>query len=251
MRRRDRWLRGRARAARCPLRPGRLRAGSTRSRRASAAAASVAPSPCPRCSPRRPRARRPPDYLSRQGRDGKAHPSASSAGAFGSGVVDSSGSSARSSRLAMLGARYKPNHTANPNTMNAPTTRRNAAPTTTTNGSRSLIAAKIRGMRLLEVRSYQLKPGTRDEYDRLFRESALPMLRRFEIDVVAAGPSVGDPNGYVLIRTFDDLADRQRRVDAFYASPEWRQGPREAVIERIVVYTDAVLELEEDVVEAL
>ena len=106
-------------------------------------------------------------------------------------------------------------------------------------------------MRLLEIRSYALKPGTRDEYDRLFREEAAPLLRRHGIDVVAVGVSVGDPNGYFLIRAFDDVADRQRREDAFYASPEWRLGPREAVIAKIVAYTDAVFDLDDEVVEAI
>jgi hypothetical protein len=106
-------------------------------------------------------------------------------------------------------------------------------------------------VRLVEIRSYELKAGARDEYDRLFREEAAPMLAAHGIDVVAVGPSAGDPNGYFLIRSFDDLADRERREDAFYASPEWRLGPREAVLEKIVVYTDAVLELPDDVIEGL
>ena len=106
-------------------------------------------------------------------------------------------------------------------------------------------------MRLLEIRSYALKPGTRDEYDRLFREEAAPMLAAHGIDVVAVGPSAGDPNGYFLMRAFDDLDDRARREDAFYASEAWRLGPRAAVIEKIVVYTDVVLELDDEVVEGL
>jgi len=106
-------------------------------------------------------------------------------------------------------------------------------------------------MRLLEIRSYELKPGTRGEYDRLFREEAAPLLRRFEIDVVAVGPSMGDPNGYFLMRAFDDLDDRARREDAFYASPEWRDGPRQAVLDCIVTYTDAVVELDEATIESL
>jgi hypothetical protein len=106
-------------------------------------------------------------------------------------------------------------------------------------------------MRLVEIRTYQLLPDTRDEYDRLFREEALPLLRRFEIDVVAAGPSVDDPDGYFLIRSFSNLADRQLHEDRFYASPEWRDGPREAVVEKIAVYVDAVMELDDASVEAL
>jgi hypothetical protein len=106
-------------------------------------------------------------------------------------------------------------------------------------------------MRLVEIRTYRLLQGMRDEYDRLFREEALPLLRRFEVDVVAAGPSIDDPNGYFLIRSFEDLADREQREERFYASPEWREGPREAVIEKIEVYTDAVVELDEATIEAL
>ena len=106
-------------------------------------------------------------------------------------------------------------------------------------------------MPIVEIRSYELKPGTRDEYDRLFREEAAPLLRRFEIDVVAVGPSIGEENGYFLIRSFEDLVDRARREEAFYSSPEWREGPRRAVLDCIVAYTDAVLELPNEVVEEL
>jgi hypothetical protein len=106
-------------------------------------------------------------------------------------------------------------------------------------------------MRILEIRSYELKPGTRDEYDRLFREEAAPLLRRLEIDVVAVGPSAGDPNGYFLMRAFDDFDDRARREDAFYSMPEWRDGPRQAVLDCIVTYTDAVVELDEAIIESL
>ena len=108
-----------------------------------------------------------------------------------------------------------------------------------------------RSTRVVEIRTYRLLPGTRDEYDRLFREEALPLLRRFEVDVVAAGPSLDDPNGYYLIRSFADLADREQREDRFYASPDWREGPREAVIEKIEVYTDAVVDLDVATIEGL
>jgi hypothetical protein len=106
-------------------------------------------------------------------------------------------------------------------------------------------------MRLVEIRSYQLHPGTRDEYDRLFHEEAAPLLRRFGIDVVAVGPSAGEPNGYYLVRAFDDVEDRTRSEDAFYGLPEWREGPRRAVLDCIVTYTDAVFELPDELVEGL
>jgi NIPSNAP len=105
--------------------------------------------------------------------------------------------------------------------------------------------------RVVEIRSYRLKSGTRDEYARLFRDEALPLLEAAGVDVVRAGPSLDDPNGYHLIRSFADLADRERREAAFYGSAAWRQGPREAVLACIDTYVDAVIELDDAAVDAL
>ena len=41
---------------------------------------------------------------------------------------------------------------------------------------------------VVEIRSYNLKPGTRDAFHKRFVEKALPMLHRFKVDVVAYGP---------------------------------------------------------------
>ena len=43
---------------------------------------------------------------------------------------------------------------------------------------------------LIEIRSYNLKPGTREEFHRLVREEAMPLLERWGMDVVAFGPSL-------------------------------------------------------------
>jgi NIPSNAP len=105
--------------------------------------------------------------------------------------------------------------------------------------------------RIVEIRTYALKPGTRAEYDRLFREEALPLLERWNVDVVGAGPSLHGPDGYVLIRAHDDVAERDRSEDAFYGSDDWRNGPREAVLACIESYEDAVLELDEPAIDGL
>ena len=71
----------------------------------------------------------------------------------------------------------------------------------------------------VEIRSYTLKPGTREEFQRLFLEGALPMLHRWNVDVVAYGPSLHDKNSYYLMRRFDSLAHREQSEDSFYGSP--------------------------------
>lgn len=98
---------------------------------------------------------------------------------------------------------------------------------------------------IVEIRSYNLKPGTRAEFHKLVCEQAIPMLKRWQVDVVAYGPSLGYEDSYYLIRAYADFAALQASQDAFYGSDEWRQGPREAILVPIENYTSVVIEVDE------
>jgi len=104
---------------------------------------------------------------------------------------------------------------------------------------------------LIEIRSLNLKPGTREEFHRLYIQESLPLLNRWDMDVVAHGPSLHDENTYYVIRRFDNLAAREQSEDAFYGSNDWRKGPREAMLALIENYTDIVLELDEATIQGL
>jgi len=104
---------------------------------------------------------------------------------------------------------------------------------------------------LIEIRTLTLKPGMRPEFQRLYIEEALPMLKRWNFDVVAHGPSLHDENTYYVIRRYDSLPQRQEMEDAYYSSNDWRQGPREAMLALIESYIDAVFELEEATLQGL
>jgi len=103
----------------------------------------------------------------------------------------------------------------------------------------------------VEIRSYNLKPGTREEFHRLFVERALPMLKRWKVDVVRYGASLHDEDSYYLMRAYASLKDREKSQDAFYGSNEWRQGPREPLLALIDNYTSIVIEMEKSTVNAL
>jgi hypothetical protein len=105
--------------------------------------------------------------------------------------------------------------------------------------------------RWIECRSYTLKPGTRAEYHRLFIEEALPLLKRWKVDVVTAGASPHDENSYYLIRAYDSLEHREKSEDAFYGSAEWREGPREAILACIDTYSEFVMEVDEVTLQGL
>jgi len=104
---------------------------------------------------------------------------------------------------------------------------------------------------IIEIRSTNLQPGRPAEFHRLYIEEALPLLQRWNFDVVAHGPSLHDENSYYVIRRFDSLAQREQSEDAYYASDDWRQGPREAILALIENYTDILLELDEVAVQGL
>jgi len=104
---------------------------------------------------------------------------------------------------------------------------------------------------LIEIRSINLKPSTREEFHRLYIEEALPLLQRWNFDVVAHGLSLHDENSYYVIRRFDSLAQREQMEDAYYGSDDWRQGPREAILALMETYTDIVFELDEVIVQGL
>jgi hypothetical protein len=105
--------------------------------------------------------------------------------------------------------------------------------------------------KLLEIRSYNLKPGTRDQFHKVMTEEAFPMLQRVNMEVVAYGPSSHDENTYFLMRLFNNLDDRQKQEDAFYGSDEWIKGPRERILSFIENYTTITLPADERLIQSL
>lgn len=104
---------------------------------------------------------------------------------------------------------------------------------------------------LIEIRSINLKPGTRQQFHQLYIQQALPLLKRWNFDVVAYGPSLHDENSYYVIRRYDSLAQREQMENTYYSSDDWRQGPRERILALIESYVDVVLEVDEVTVQGL
>jgi hypothetical protein len=96
---------------------------------------------------------------------------------------------------------------------------------------------------VLDLRTYQLVPGGGEDFDRLFRERALPMLERFGIEVLRYGHSLEDADLYFLMRTFPSVTHRNEQLDAFYGSEEWRQTHRDAVLALIQTYHTLLISL--------
>lgn len=105
--------------------------------------------------------------------------------------------------------------------------------------------------KIVEIRTYNLKENSRDNFHRLFTEKAMPLLKKWNIQVVGYGPSLHDKNTYTLIREYSSMEQMQKSEDAFYASDEWRKGPREAVLALIENYTTLVINANQELVDQL
>lgn len=97
---------------------------------------------------------------------------------------------------------------------------------------------------MIEILILNLKEGTREEFHKVYVTQSLPLLRKWEINVIAHGKSLHNDNTYYVIRLFKSLEDRQKSEDAFYGSEEWIKGPREAIVSKIESSAEMVIKQE-------
>ena len=104
-------------------------------------------------------------------------------------------------------------------------------------------------MKLVEIRTYKLKPGCAGRFVEAFK-SALPLVRQ-SMDVVAFGRSDHEHESFYLIRAYSDRAQLEEQQNAFYSSEAWRAGPREPLIACIEEYLNTLVWLSDRGVEDL
>jgi len=75
---------------------------------------------------------------------------------------------------------------------------------------------------VVEVRTYTLKPQTRDRFVRAFEERAVPALEAAGIRVIGSFVSTEDDRTFVWLRGFRNEEDRVEKIRAFYSSEAWR-----------------------------
>ena len=83
---------------------------------------------------------------------------------------------------------------------------------------------------MFEILILNLRPGTRDRFHQIYISESLPIQWKWNINVVAHGPSMHDENSYWVIRKFTSIEDRQKSEDTFYESDDWHKGPRAIIL---------------------
>ena len=105
--------------------------------------------------------------------------------------------------------------------------------------------------RIIEIRTYRLKPGSAQAFHALVRDVSIPMVKRWGADVVCFGPCLHEETSYVLMRAYESLAELQSDQDTFYGSDEWRNGPRAAILSHIDQMMSVVLEADSATIDAM
>lgn len=81
---------------------------------------------------------------------------------------------------------------------------------------------------IVEVRTYRIKPGRRDEFIRFFETRAVPAQRTSGMRILGPLLDLENPDVLVWLRTFPSLEERDRMKSAFYDGAIWK-GELEAV----------------------
>jgi quinol monooxygenase YgiN len=105
--------------------------------------------------------------------------------------------------------------------------------------------------RLLEIRTYRLKPGTLEAFHDAVHTKAVPMLKAKGMDVVAYGKSDHEEETYYLVRSFTNRESLEREQAAFYGSNDWRSGPRSELVDRIETYMNTLIFASESAVASM
>jgi hypothetical protein len=93
---------------------------------------------------------------------------------------------------------------------------------------------------IVEVRSYRIKPGKRDEFIKLFETRAVPAQRTYGIKVIGPFLDVENPNKFVFLRSFPSLEERDRMKEAFYRGELWKNELEELALPLLDSY-DVIL----------
>ncbi|HDR1884293.1 TPA: NIPSNAP family protein [Pasteurella multocida] len=104
---------------------------------------------------------------------------------------------------------------------------------------------------VIEILQYRLKPQSGQTFHQIMCEISVPLHKQHGIDVIAYGNSLHDIDSYYLIRAFETETKLQQQLDAFYASDDWRDGPRESIIRLIESSLKSVIMLPTQAIHAL
>jgi len=97
------------------------------------------------------------------------------------------------------------------------------------------------GSPIIELRQYTLFPGTRNEFVELFCREFIATQEAVGIKLIGQFLDLGDPNRFVWMRKFPDMASREKSLTSFYFHSEAWEKYGEIARAKMIDSTDALL----------
>jgi len=76
---------------------------------------------------------------------------------------------------------------------------------------------------IVDIRIYQTKPGTRETHFELFEKYGRAPQSRLLGEPYSYVKSIEDPNEFILMWSYEDLADREAKRELMWEDPEWQE----------------------------
>jgi hypothetical protein len=92
----------------------------------------------------------------------------------------------------------------------------------------TILGEAMQEQRTFELRQYTLRFGRRDTLISIFERHFVEPQNELGAHVVGSFRDLDDPDRFVWIRGFSDMAARARALEAFYGGPVWRAHRDEA-----------------------
>lgn len=98
---------------------------------------------------------------------------------------------------------------------------------------------------IIEVRTYRIIPGKRDEFIRYFETKAIPAMRSFGIGVIGPFLDLENENKFSWLRTYASIEERTEKRRAFYESALWKNELEPIAMPLVDAYSFEVCETTE------
>jgi len=95
---------------------------------------------------------------------------------------------------------------------------------------------------VIEMRTYKLRPGKRQEFMEIFISRSMPAHTRIGMKILGPFLSLEDPDTFFFMRGFPDLASREPMKSQFYDSPLWKGELEQRVMPLIEKYESVLVE---------
>ena len=102
---------------------------------------------------------------------------------------------------------------------------------------------------IIEVRTYQIKPGRRAEFLKIFKSRSLVEHRKIGMKILGPFLSVEHDDTFFWMRAFSDLKSRTRMRDEFYKGKLWKEELEQKLMPILEKYDVVIVEAKDDLGE--